>query len=269
MLDRTALLPLFLALSMAACAGGGGDDDGDDWRPGSRPDAGGGGSPDAGGDEDGSGALRMSWVIEINDEPATCGDAGIDHLYMTATDADGNDYTDETPCSAGLATMNDLPLGSYDVVLQARDANDEVKSTATRSGTIDVDGERVDLSPVVFALEAAPTLTAQLHATWSMTIDDEPADCWDVDVDTVIYVSTRLPDKDDPTDEGETFEDVFDCEDGGADLAEMPLGDYEVHVRFEDSWGDLRGETSNPISTALTTADSKVSLPNIRFNQID
>ncbi|WP_428263016.1 hypothetical protein [Haliangium sp.] len=166
-----------------------------------------------------------------NDTVVTC-PPGSDDIAVII-DPDPNVDNDETctlfDCSAGSDLTGTFPPGLYDIQVKLGVYNSdcsEVELHAESNLEVDVDlgdGERITV-PFSFSVDRA-----FISLAWDITVNDAPASCDDVDVDSqvVSILSTAGSD-------GTGYDVEIDCTVGEGVSPKLPFDEYVVSVSLID-----------------------------------
>lgn len=214
------------------------------------------------------GTIAFDWRF---DGIANCNDAGVDEVDLVVLQ--GNEVVltlEREPCVGGGLELSDIYEGTYEVVIDAF-SRDSVLLYAG-SFTIRVIGGRtnyagvVNLSPVGAPPPPPPT-TGDIDLFWGFLYPTNSSltfDCFRAGAELVeVYVT-------DVADTEPLYADVFDCDDEGVSVTNLPEGAYDVRLLAFGSYhnDDLLLYDSGDMRT-LVHGDAITDLGDVPLARVD
>ena len=133
-----------------------------------------------------TGRFEISWsLVDANGSPGpTCGSHQLGDVLVVATNVQSRVVTGfEVSCTTGVLLTKPLPLGDYELDIQAMGNHAELAGEVKLDGTL-ADDE--DDPRIAATIQVAPP-TTQLRSAWVLSKQGMPASCADLD-DPVIQV---------------------------------------------------------------------------------
>lgn len=175
---------------------------------------------------DDTGAIDVAWSLA---------DGGCE-LADTATinallSGDSTPYRDIYDCVDGGGITQDLPLGEYEVWVDFTNGSggDLVAQSTSDLVLLDSPGDLVVLDPFLVNMS-----NGYFDVGWTFSGGESCADYTGEDGISVLATEVGNP--------SNSFDDIFDCEDGYGVTGEYSIGDYTIATSIIDGQGAVIGE---------------------------
>lgn len=171
-----------------------------------------------------TGRFEVHWnLVDAEGKPATCSSHQLGEILVVATNVKtGSVEGFSNLCSTGVVLTKPLPLGDYELDIQAMGTYYEAAGEVKITGTL-VDSEE---DPVVTPTIQLLPATTQLHIDWVLTNHGAPATCADLN-DPVIQLVTM------PDEGAGIVSRIFRCSDTNTTI-DVPYGPFSVTGMLAD-----------------------------------
>ena len=171
-----------------------------------------------------SNQFLVRWQLLSGDSnaSATC-PSQVAEVQVVMLDSSDKEVVDLYDCADGSGLTQKLPDGVYDIYINMMDENKELFA---QSGLIEAERLDPDNPGPVELVFSFSIDRGSFNLGWELKDGENATTCAALNLDKIAVTSTLAGDN------GEVFDDTFDCADGQGDTKGLPLGMYTLSAQL-------------------------------------